>query len=81
MSDDVQEQLLSVFRSVFEIDDLQIADDMTADNIEDWDSLAHITLITEVEKSFEVRFRNAEVARLKNIGDLKALVNKHLSKS
>ena len=81
MSDDVQEQLLSVFRSVFEIDDLQIADDMTADNIEQWDSLAHITLITEVEKSFEVRFRNAEVARLKNIGDLKALVNKHLSKS
>jgi len=81
MSDDIQEQLLSVFRSVFEIDDLQIADDMTADNIEQWDSLAHITLITEVEKSFEVRFRNAEVARLKNIGDLKALVNKHLSKS
>tara|TARA_Y100001970_G_scaffold277722_1_gene382365 strand:+ start:10053 stop:10298 length:246 start_codon:yes stop_codon:yes gene_type:complete len=81
MSDDVQEQLLSVFRSVFEIDDLQIADDMTADNIEQWDSLAHITLITEVEKSFEVRFRNAEVARLKNIGDLKALINKHLSKS
>ena len=81
MSDDIQEQLLSVFRSVFEIDDLQIADDMTADNIEQWDSLAHITLITEVEKSFEVRFRNAEVARLKNIGDLKALINKHLSKS
>ena len=44
---------------------------------ERWDSLTHITFIVEVEKRFGIKFRNAEIARLQCIGDLKRLVDKH----
>ena len=35
---------------------LIIADDTTADDIEDWDSLEHINLITAIEQHFGIKF-------------------------
>ena len=80
MTDTIQSQVQDIFRSVFEDPSLEVHDAMTADDVAEWDSLLHITLITVVEKHFGVRFRNAEVARLQNVGDLFALVQKHLDK-
>ncbi len=73
LDDDVQ----GIFRRVFEDPGLVITDDMSAADIEKWDSLAHINLIVEVEKTFGVRFKNAEIARLQCIGDLKKLIAKY----
>jgi acyl carrier protein len=73
----LQDDLQAVFRKVFEDPALVITDDMSAADIEKWDSLAHINLIVEVEKFFGARFKNAEIARLQCIGDLKKLVTKH----
>jgi acyl carrier protein len=50
---------------------------MSAADIDGWDSLAHIDLIVAVEKTFAVKLRNAEIARLHCIGDLKKLLVKH----
>jgi acyl carrier protein len=74
----VHDRLQGIFRAVFADPALQISDAMTADDVERWDSLTHITLIMDVEKAFGLRFRNSEVARLQNVGDLKALIAKHL---
>lgn len=73
----IDEEMLEIFRKVFEDPNLVIADDMSAADIEKWDSLAHIHLIVEIEKFFRVKFKNAEIARLQCIGDLKRLVVKH----
>jgi acyl carrier protein len=70
-------ELEKVFRNVFQDDKFEIYDELTADLVEKWDSLAHINLIVEVEKAFSVKFRNAEIARLRNVGDLKQLIKKH----
>jgi acyl carrier protein len=77
----VHDKLQGIFRTVFEDPGLEIRDTMTADDVDRWDSLTHITLIMDVEKAFGVRFRNAEVARLQNVGDLKTLLAKHLPRS
>jgi acyl carrier protein len=77
----VHDKLQGIFRAVFEDPRLEIRDTMTADDVDRWDSLTHITLVMDVEKAFGVRFRNAEVARLQNVGDLKALIAKHLPRS
>ena len=76
----IHAELEAIFRRVFSEDDLMIHDAMTADEVAKWDSLTHITLILETEKHFGVRFRNAEVARLQNVGDLKRLVQTRLQK-
>jgi acyl carrier protein len=77
---DLHAQLQDVFHQVFSDRSIEIRPEMTAADVEAWDSLTHITLIMEVESKFGVRFRNAEVARLKNVGDLINLVKTHLAK-
>ena len=49
---------------------------MSANDIEDWDSLAQINLIIAIEKEFKVKFRLEEVSNLKNIGEMLELLSK-----
>jgi acyl carrier protein len=62
--------LQSVFREVFNQPTLTITREMKAADVSGWDSLKHIELIVAVESRFKVKFRTAEIGRLKNIGDL-----------
>ncbi|CAM3178329.1 hypothetical protein SPAN111604_08685 [Sphingomonas antarctica] len=66
--------LTDVFRDVFEDDDLHLNADMTADDVEDWDSLSHMRLILSVEKAFGIHFSTVEVGSLNTVGDLVRLI-------
>jgi acyl carrier protein len=76
---DIQQQLTSVFRDVFADDTLTLRPDLTADDVENWDSLTHIDMITAVERDFKIRFTTGEVSSMKNVGDLTALIQKKTS--
>ncbi len=79
---DIRSQLQDVFRQVFDDDSLALRDEMTADHVPGWDSMAHIGLMVAIEKRFKVKFATAEIAKLKekgqNVGTLLALVQKKL---
>ena len=75
---EIKEKLQEVFRDVFDDEDIVLGDEMTADDIEAWDSLAHIQLIVAVEKAFSVKFSTAEVQRLKNVGEFIMLIGSKL---
>ena len=60
--------LLEVFRDVLGDDDLSLDREATADDIDGWDSLAHINLIIALEAAFGVRFSTAETSILKQEG-------------
>jgi acyl carrier protein len=42
--------------------------------VEDWDSLAHINLVTSIEKQYRIRFALGELKELKNVGDMMDLI-------
>jgi acyl carrier protein len=71
---DVHTRLSTIFRDVFDDESLVLRDDLTAEDVENWDSLTHINLIVAIEKEFRIRFTTAEVSGLKNVGELEALV-------
>jgi acyl carrier protein len=71
---DLHTRLTEIFHTIFEDDLIVLRHDMTADDVENWDSLSHINLIVAIEKEFRIRFTTAEVAALKNVGELEALV-------
>src|SRR5690349_17137006 len=73
MSDPIA-RLNEVFRDVFDDDDLSIDRGTTAEDVEGWDSMMHVTLLIGVEKAFGVKFTSSEVARLKSVGDLADLI-------
>jgi len=73
MEDLVLTRLTSIFREVFDDDDLVLKPELTANDVDGWDSLVHIRLILSVQKAFGVKFSVVEMSRLKNVGDLIAL--------
>ena len=66
----ITKKLNEVFRDVFDNEDITINDNTTADDIEEWDSLEHISLIAAVEKAFKMRFTMKEVSGMKNVGEM-----------
>ena len=68
--------------NVFDDDSLELHADLTANDVDNWDSLTHINLIVAIEKEFRIRFTTSEVSGLKNVGELEALVwNERFSSS
>jgi acyl carrier protein len=76
MAQEIDSRLTHIFQTVFDDDSLQLRPGMTAAEIENWDSLTHIDLITAVEREFKVKLTTGEVTGLKNVGELVALVEK-----
>lgn len=64
----VHGRLNSVFQDIFDDDDISIVEETTSDDIEEWDSLMHITLVVSIEKEFGLKLNAAEVGGLTNVG-------------
>jgi acyl carrier protein len=62
--------LTRVFCQVFDNPSIVLRREMTAADVEDWDSITHINLIVAIEKEFRCRLSTAEIAKLSNVGDL-----------
>ena len=77
---DIMNKLQPIFQDIFEDDELLITAESNAATVEDWDSLAHITLIFAIEQEFEIKFALGELEAMKNVGDMVELMQKKLSK-
>ncbi|AYN96520.1 MULTISPECIES: acyl carrier protein [unclassified Pseudomonas] len=75
---DILNALTQVFRDVFDDEDIVLASDMTADNIDGWDSQTHVILIVAAEQRFGIKFRTAELESLKNVGHFAQLIQSKL---
>ena len=68
------EQLTVIFHDVFDDDDIVLSPSLTANDVDDWDSLSHIRLIVAVEKEFGISFTASEVSSLENVEQFANLV-------
>jgi acyl carrier protein len=68
------QNLTQVFHDVFDDDSIVVTPELTADDVDEWDSLAHIRLVVAVEKKFGMKFSAAEMGELKNVGELVSLI-------
>ena len=67
-------RLNKVFRDVFDDDSIVVKPNTTADDIDDWDSLEHITLINAVEREFKMKFKMGEISSMKNVGEMANII-------
>jgi acyl carrier protein len=72
--------LTSIFHDVFDDDTIVVSPELTAADVDEWDSLRHIRLIAAIERKFELSFSAAEVGRLKNVGQLVSLIEAKTSR-
>jgi acyl carrier protein len=67
-----------IFQEVFDKPELEIYDEMVAQDVPDWDSLNHITLVVSLEEEFNVKFTTKEVMSWKNVGEMLDTLNERV---
>ena len=72
--DKIYERINNVFRDFFDDDEIEVDAETTADDIDDWDSLNHITLMSAVEDEFGLRFTMGEVSGMKTVGEMAEII-------
>ncbi|MDR0984504.1 MAG: acyl carrier protein [Ruminococcus sp.] len=68
-------ELTDLFRDFFDDPSIVLNEKTTADDIEDWDSLEHISLIARIEKNFNMRFKMSQVTKMKNVGEMVDIIS------
>lgn len=69
MNQEVWDQCAEIFRDVFEDDEISLSRETNVADIDSWDSLNHITLVTTIEQHFRVKFTTSEIMGWQNVGD------------
>lgn len=68
------EKLTAIFHEIFNDNSIVLRDHMTAADVENWDSLTHMLMITKVEEVFGIKFKLKELNKLKMVGDLISII-------
>lgn len=76
--DEILARVQEVFREELELDDLELTDETTADDVEEWDSLSHVQLVVALEKTFGIKFTSREILSWDNVGDLVDCIEKKI---
>lgn len=76
--EEVFEKVAEIARDVFELDELDVTDTTTADDIDEWDSLTHMSLISDIEHEFHVTFSLGERRNPRNFGELVDVLMGHI---
>lgn len=74
--EEILKKVNEIFWDVFDDESIVVTEETTAADIEDWDSLTHITLISEIEGEFGFTFAMKDVLGMKNVGEMLDIIKK-----
>ncbi len=77
--EEIFEKIVEILREEFEEDELEVTDETTANDVEGWDSLAHLSIVHEIENAFNIKFNVGEISEFKNVGEMVDGTLKHLN--
>ena len=72
----ILQDLQPIFQDIFDDEELVMTEKSNAGDIEDWDSLAQIRIVSAIEKHFSIKFTFAELQALKDVGEMVKLISK-----
>lgn len=75
---EIVEKLTSIFHEVFKDSTIVLNDEMTSADVENWDSLTHMLMISMVQERFAVKFRLKELNKLKKVGDIISILEEKI---
>jgi acyl carrier protein len=76
--DEILDSVSIIIREVLDLPDLDITEQTSAKDVDEWDSMTHIQLISTIEDRYKVRFALGELQSLKNVGDMIQLIQKKI---
>lgn len=72
---EVANNLTKIFKEVLKNESLVLSDNLTANDVDNWDSLTHMLLITEIENTFAIKFKLKELNKMRNVGDMIQMIS------
>lgn len=79
-NEDILQTVSNIIREVLELPDLTVTKTTSAEEVDEWDSMTHLQIITTIEGHYKVRFALGELQALKNVGDMIELIQKKQNK-
>ena len=68
-----------ILKDILDLSENELNNENTSLNdIESWDSMTHIVLITKLEDEFKLRFTNEEIVEMNTIGKIKEKINSNI---
>ena len=77
---EIFEKLTEIFRDVMDNDEIVLEETTTAEDIEEWDSLAHVQLIEKIESVFGIKFSAKEMMSWEDVGEFVVSIEERLNK-
>jgi acyl carrier protein len=71
---EIYSALTVIFADVFMRDDLELKPELTAKDVQGWDSFKQIEIIMATEEKFGIKMNTRELDSLQNVGDLVRVV-------
>jgi acyl carrier protein len=76
--DQIKSKVTEIIRDVLDDETIILTRETTANDVEDWDSLAHISIIVAIEKEFYIKFDLTELKPIQNVGQLLDMINRKI---
>lgn len=71
---EIIEKLTAIFHEIFNDESIVLNDEMTSADVENWDSLTHMLMVTSVEEQFGIKFKLKDLNAMKNVGDIVRII-------
>jgi acyl carrier protein len=76
MSDSTEKKLKDILAKILLIDETKISDSMSRKTVKEWDSMAHLMLVSELESAFEVTMDDEDIMEIQTVADIKKILKK-----
>lgn len=71
-------RLQPIFDDMF-AENVVLTPELSADDVEEWDSLAQLSLLSAIQNDFKIRFRVGEAESTENVGELARLISRYVA--
>lgn len=72
----MEEKVIKIMKDVLEMDEVSM--NISQDNCENWNSLRHLNLVSELEDEFDVEFEPEEIAEMKSVNSIIEIIKEKL---
>ena len=70
----MNEKLVEIVAELFDLAPAAVDDALTPEDVELWDSMNHLRLVSAVEEEFQIKLSMQEIESIHNLGALRALI-------
>ena len=77
-TEEIKKEIHTALVSVLKHEDFEMRESLVATEVDGWDSLSHMLIITKIEERFGIRFKLRDLNKLKNMGSLIEVVESKL---